>query len=77
MMCSVIKDKPHGTVECIAQEIPDFLVSELLLLFPGVPDHQMEKLNVITLSQRTQHDMTAWSTEVEEEREQLLEHVSS
>ena len=55
------------------QEIPDFLVPELLLLFPG---HQTEKLNIITLSQRTQHDMTGWSAEVEEEREQLLEHVS-
>jgi hypothetical protein len=61
-------------VEFVVQEIPGFLLSELLLLFRG--HHEMERVNVITLSQRTQHNMTAWSLEVEEEREQLLEHVS-
>ena len=74
VLCSV-KDKQHGTVECMAQEIPQFLVADLLLLFPGVsalPDG----LNIITLSQHTVNDMTAWSVEVEKERDQLLEHVS-
>ena len=56
------------------QDIPEFLVSDLMLLFPGV-SVQGEGLNVITLSQRTLHDMTSWSAEVEQEREQLLEHV--
>lgn len=74
--CSVSKDKPHGTVECVAQEIPEFLLSELLLLFPGVSGQVVDRLHVITLSQHTQHDMTGWSMEVEQEREQLLEHVS-
>ena len=71
---SSVRDKPQGTVECMVQEIPEFLVSELMLLFPGV-SMQGEGLNVITLSQQTLHDMTSWSSEVEEEREQLLEHV--
>ena len=50
-------------------------MADLLLLFPGVsalPDG----LNIITLSQHTVNDMTAWSVEVEKERDQLLEHVS-
>lgn len=71
---SSIKDKPQGPVECMVQEIPEFLVSQLMMLFPGV-SVQGEGLNVITLSQQTLHDMTSWSSDVEEEREQLLEHV--
>ena len=30
---------------------------------------------MITLSEKTEHDMTAWSSAVEDEREQLLEQV--
>ncbi len=71
---STVRDKPQGTVECMVQEIPEFLVPDLMLLFPGV-SIQGEGLNVITLSQHTQHDMTSWSAGVEQEREQLLEHV--
>lgn len=62
-------------MECIVQEVPEFLVANLLQLFPGVSLGN-EKLNVIVLSQRTVNDMTSWSTEVEGEREQLLEYVS-
>ena len=73
---SSIKSKPHGTVECMVQEVPEFLVADFLLLFPGV-NIKGRELNVITLSQRTVNDMTGWSPDVEEEREQLLKHVSS
>lgn len=74
VILSLVKDKPWGTVECVAQEIMEFLVSDLMLLFPGVSLHGA-RLNVITLSQRTFNDMTGWSMAVEQEREQLLEHV--
>ena len=73
---SSIKNKPHGTVECMVQEVPEFLVADFLLLFPGVNVKGIG-LNVITLSQRTVNDMTGRSPDVEEEREQLLKHVSS
>ena len=41
------------------------------------PDHDLggHRLTVITLSQHTENNMTMWSPEVEEEREQLLENV--
>ena len=35
-----------------------------------------DQLTVIALSQRTQHDMTSWNDDVEEERENLLQSVS-
>ena len=75
-MLSLIKCKPSGTVECLVQEVPGFLVANLLQLFPGVSLKADEKLSVIVLSQRTVNDMTSWSVEVEAEREQLLEYVS-
>ena len=62
-------------LECVVQKIPGFLVADLMLLFPGVSVPE-ERLNVITLSQQTVNNMTSWSPDVEQEREQLLEHVS-
>lgn len=69
-------DKLDGTVECVVQTVPDFLVTNLLQLFPGLTLPEGHTLNVIVLSQHTMNDMTSWSSEVEEERQQLLEHVS-
>lgn len=75
LIMSSISDKPQGTVECMVQECPQFLHKGLMELFPGVK-LKSQKLSVITLSEKTVHDMTGWSSNVEEEREQLLEHVS-
>jgi len=40
------------------------------------PDRDLTQLTAITLSQRTQNDMTSWSEDVERERENLLQSVS-
>ena len=75
LVMSSVGDKPQGTVECLVQECPSFLQKGILELFPGAK-LKSDKLCVITLSEKTENDMTSWSMEVEEEREKLLEHVS-
>ena len=46
----------------------------MLALFPG---QKLEEgnLSVVTLAIRTEHDMSTWSDQVEEERERLTEHL--
>lgn len=58
-------------LECVAQEITLTERKDFQNLFP---DRELgtSELTVITLSQRTQNDMTSWSEEVEAEREELL-----
>jgi len=58
-------------LECVAMECPDLLKNDLQELFPEY-NLSEQPLTVITLSQQTQHDMTMWSPEVDEEREGLL-----
>jgi len=72
---AAVMDKPQGLVECLVQECPQSLHQGFLLLFPGVTLNY-GRLTVITLSEKTEHDMTSWSPAVEDEREQLLEQVS-
>ena len=74
IVISSVSDKPQGTVECLVQDCPQFLQKGLMELFPGV-NLESKKLCVITLSEKTENDMTSWSMAVEEEREKLLEHV--
>ena len=41
------------------------------------PDENLEaSLTAITLSQKTENDMSSWSEDVEEERETLMEQVA-
>jgi len=59
-------------LELVPHEAPLLLRKQLADLFPG------QKLGegpatVLTLAIRTQHDMSAWSEEMEEEREKLTE----
>jgi len=67
---------PVESLECVAQELPIVLRKDFQDLFP---DRQLDSdnLTVITLSQRTQNDMTSWSDEVANEREVLLESFIS
>ena len=62
-------------MECLVQQCPSFLQQEFMLLFPDEGGVKSEELAVITLAEKTVNDMTGWSPGVEEEREQLLEHV--
>jgi len=43
-------------------------------LFPDIAVHQGQ-LTVISISQRTKNDMSAWSAEVEDERDNLMASV--
>ena len=61
-------------VECCLQECPSFLHDELMLLFSDV-SLSVGELRILTLCERTHHDMSGWSHLIEEEREDLLGHV--
>ncbi|XP_022079930.1 methylmalonic aciduria and homocystinuria type D protein, mitochondrial-like [Acanthaster planci] len=67
------KDHPQA-LECIAQDCPENLRKDFLGLFPGVRLESSAKLTVVTLCQRTKNNMTGWSNEVEEERNELMEN---
>lgn len=60
-------------LECQAQQCPQLLRKDFQDLFP---DHDLRKgpLTVITMSQKTENDMSGWSHGVEEERETLMDH---
>ncbi|XP_071484038.1 cobalamin trafficking protein CblD-like [Diadema antillarum] len=65
----------HPTaLECIAQDCPANLRKGFDELFPSSKLEGDSQLTVVTMCQRTQHDMATWSSQVEEEREELLEH---
>lgn len=58
-------------LECVAQECPQLVRKDFADLFPGV-DITTGDFTVITLSQKTQNDMSTWSESVELEREELM-----
>ncbi|GAA6067617.1 metabolism of cobalamin associated Db [Tachysurus ichikawai] len=59
----------HSRVECAVQSCPELLKKDFASMFPEAPSSSMM---VLTVTQRTENDMTAWSEEVDKEREQLL-----
>ncbi|KAM9393063.1 metabolism of cobalamin associated Db isoform 2-T4 [Pholidichthys leucotaenia] len=59
-----------SSVEYAVQSCPVLLKKDLLCMFPDAPSDGMM---VITVTQKTQNDMTSWSFEVEQEREQMLD----
>ncbi|CAF95981.1 unnamed protein product, partial [Tetraodon nigroviridis] len=58
-----------STVECAVQFCPDQLRDDFRCIFPEAPSSGM---TVVTVTQKTQNDMTSWSCAVEQEREQML-----
>lgn len=64
----------HSKVECAIQSCPELLKKDFELMFPEAPSNGMM---VVTVTQKTKNDMTAWSEEVDQEREELLEKFIS
>ncbi|KAJ7345766.1 hypothetical protein JRQ81_001716 [Phrynocephalus forsythii] len=61
-------------VECAVQTCPELLRRDFESLFPDVSCNNM---TVLTVTQKTVNDMTAWNEEVENEREALIENFIS
>lgn len=61
---------PSDVLECKVQKCPDLVKKDFLDLFPG-RNLRDGPLSVVTLSQRTKHDMSCWSEDMENEREEL------
>ncbi|XP_026074038.1 metabolism of cobalamin associated Db [Carassius auratus] len=59
----------HSSVECAIQSCPELLKKDFESMFPEAPSTDMM---VVTVTQRTQNDMTAWTEQVDKERDQLL-----
>ncbi|XP_062861829.1 metabolism of cobalamin associated Db [Trichomycterus rosablanca] len=59
----------QSQVECAIQSCPELLKRDFASVFPEAPSSSMM---VLTVTQRTKNDMTAWSEEVDQEREELL-----
>ncbi|XP_065052615.1 cobalamin trafficking protein CblD-like isoform X1 [Rhopilema esculentum] len=72
-MSTVFPITKQHDVECSIQECPKFIKKSFNDLFPNRVFQNDDDLTVITVSQRTQNDMTVWSEEVEKERETLFE----
>ncbi|XP_026126739.1 methylmalonic aciduria and homocystinuria type D protein, mitochondrial-like isoform X1 [Carassius auratus] len=60
----------HSSVECAIQSCPESLKKDLKSMFPEAPSTAMM---VVTVTQKTQNDMTAWTEQVDQEREELLD----
>ncbi|XP_065148715.2 metabolism of cobalamin associated Db isoform X1 [Paramisgurnus dabryanus] len=59
----------HSSVECAIQSCPALLKKDFESMFPEAPSDGMM---VVTVTQKTQNDMTGWSEQVDQEREELL-----
>lgn len=62
---------PCASVECVLQPCPQRLTADVRLMFPLAPP--AASVTVVTVTQRSQQDMSRWSAAVEAEREQLLQ----
>ncbi|XP_077436558.1 metabolism of cobalamin associated Db isoform X2 [Vanacampus margaritifer] len=60
----------QSSVECVIQSCPEKLKQDLQYLFPEAPSSDV---TVVTVTQKTKNDMTAWCSAVEEERDHMLD----
>jgi len=74
--CDILEAFPEiggmSNLDCQLREAPSLLKKELQGLFPG-RDVIKSQLSVITMARKTENDMTGWSGDVEDERENLVE----
>lgn len=68
-----LKPTSVDLLECVAQDCPSIMRKDFQDLFPD-RDLSKDNFTIITLSQKTENDMTAWNETVEEERELLLKN---
>lgn len=59
-------------LECVAHECPELLCKDFQELFPG--RNLGRRTTVITVCQKSKSDMSAWSPDMELEREEMMEH---
>jgi hypothetical protein len=59
-------------LECVAHECPELMAKDFQELFPS--RHLDRNTTVITICQRSKMDMASWSPEMEQERDELMEH---
>ncbi|XP_029461312.1 methylmalonic aciduria and homocystinuria type D protein, mitochondrial isoform X2 [Rhinatrema bivittatum] len=64
----------NAKIECAIQSCPELLRKDFESMFPELPNNN---LMIVTVTQKTQNDMTVWSEDVENEREMLLEKFIS
>ncbi|XP_061648357.1 metabolism of cobalamin associated Db isoform X4 [Phyllopteryx taeniolatus] len=64
------KEMNIESVECLIQSCPEKLKQDLKYLFPEAPSCHV---TVVTVTQKTKNDMTAWCSAVEEERDHMLD----
>ncbi|XP_030065203.1 cobalamin trafficking protein CblD isoform X2 [Microcaecilia unicolor] len=61
----------NAKVECAIQACPELLRKDFESMFPELPKSSL--MMILTVTQKTENDMTSWSEEVEHEREMMLE----
>jgi Methylmalonic aciduria and homocystinuria type D protein len=62
-------------LECVAHECPQLLINDFRDLFPStcrVRPEILKRLTVITLCQKTKNDQSAWTSDLEDERDELI-----
>ena len=65
----------ESRVEVLVQESPSFLVHSFMELMPELPELTDNKLSVVCVSEHTIQDMSMWSQEMSQEREELTLNV--
>jgi len=70
------RDHRFDKLECVVQDCPQLLRKDLQSLFPD-RNIMHGAFTVISISQQTVNDMSAWNRDVEEEREALLDSFVS